>query len=125
MSRRYHLVTIGGEEYRLRYGRAPLIDAQTKAGKTVGQIFGALVILDLEAMQVLLWAALRTENPTTSYNQAGEILDQWMEETHLVEIQEALNEAAVASGLLVRDRIEEDEEDEESAPKASGSGQTK
>lgn len=129
MSARYHLVTIGGEERRLRFGRAPLLDAQKVTGRSFGALMAAIVGLDIEAMQALLWAALRTEDPRTSYNAAGEIFDQWLEEgTDLVEIQQALNKAAIASGLLREQKpagAADEEGEEEPAPKASKSGRKK
>lgn len=125
---RYHLVTIGGEERRLRFGRAPLLDAQKVTGRTVGQLFSGLVAFDIEAMQALLWAALRTEDPRTSYNAAGEIFDAWLDEgADLADILSALNKAAQASGLFrpVSDGDESDEDEDAPAPKASRSGRKK
>lgn len=124
MSERYHLVMIAGEEYRLRYGRAPLLDAQKITGRTVGQLFAGLISLDIEAMQALLWAALRTDDPRTSYNRAGEIFDAWLDDgADLVMVQEALNKAAIASGLLRSSKQDDHAEGEDGeAPKASRRG---
>lgn len=120
MTERYHLVTIAGEERRLRYGVAPLLDAQKVTGRSVGQLFAGLISLDLESMAALLWAAVRTETPVVKYAEAAELLQAWIDGgADLVQIQEALQEAALASGVL---RARKEDEDAPKAPSRSRTG---
>ena len=120
MAEQYHVVQLGEEELRLRYQVQHLMEAKKVCGQTVGQLLAAVTQLDLNAMAVLLWVALRPTRHDFKLADAGPVLQRWIDQGNdLEDIGAALMQTARTSGLMRSGSKDQEKEGEDGeGPKA-------
>ena len=102
MAERYHAVTIGGEEIRLRIRIGDLLHIhKALGGHPLAQIFQQLLLWDAQVILTLLQYSRRHEEPRFSPADAVALLDKWTEEGADMEaVAEHLAATLSASGII-------------------------
>jgi hypothetical protein len=79
----------------LRFTWKAIVDLEKKEGKGYPYI---LLEGGINALILLLWAGLKTEDPTLTYDKTGDLIEGWMQDKPLSELEEVVLKALKEGG---------------------------
>ena len=99
--RKYHSLTVNGEEYRLRLTAGAIVSIEKKLGKSLFSALESIQDNMVETMTTILWGAMQPLNPGFTPEKAAELFDDYIDDGHSIEgLMQEINALFEASGFF-------------------------
>ena len=103
---KFHTLTVGGKEYKLRLTASAIMAIEKKLGKS---LFAALENIQenmVETITTIIWAAMQPFNSNFSFEKATSLFDEYIDEGHSFEdLMKEINTLFVASGFFKKGQV--------------------
>ena len=97
----FHVLTVGGEEYKLRLTAGAIMSIEKKLGKSLFSALEGIQDNMVETVISILWGALQPLNANFPFEKAVELFDQYIDEGHSMEdLMQEINALFTASGFF-------------------------
>lgn len=105
----FYILTIGGEEYKLRLTASAIMQIEKKLGQS---LFTALENMQdnmIETVTTILWGAMQPLNANFSFEKAADLFDQYIDDGHSIEeLMLEIDALFAASGFSKKDKCNKD-----------------
>ena len=76
---KYYTLTVGGEDYKLRFTASSIMETEKKLGKSILDALNSLKENAIGTMTTILWGAMQSLNPGFSEKDALAMFDNYID----------------------------------------------
>ena len=98
---KFHTLTVGNEEYKMRLTASAIMQIEKKLGKPLFKALETIQENMVETITTIIWGAMQPLNASFTQEKASELFDQYIDEGHSIEdLMLEINGLFEASGFF-------------------------